>query len=47
MAKSGNDIKRRELALKEQRTASEIKEIEARAVQIGVQAAYAAMQAGR
>ncbi|HFB7600992.1 TPA: hypothetical protein ACE8TO_001375 [Neisseria gonorrhoeae] len=46
LAKSGNDIKRRELALKEQRTASEIKEIEARAVQIGVQAAYAAMQAG-
>lgn len=44
--KANIDIKQREIELKERRADSEIKEIEARAVQIGVQAAYAAMQAG-
>ena len=46
LAKSGNEIKQAELALKERLAASEIKERDARAVQIGVQAAYAAMQSG-
>ena len=46
LAKAGNDIKLKELELKQQLSASEIKEREAKAVQIGVQAAYAAMQAG-
>ncbi len=39
-------LKRRELELKERKAESEIKEIDARSVQIGVQAAYSAMQAG-
>ena len=43
---AGNEIKQRELDIKERKAGSEIKEIESRAVQIGVQAAYAAMQAG-
>lgn len=46
LAKSGADLKMRELGIKERRTDSEIAEIQARAVQIGVQAAYSAMQAG-
>jgi len=46
LAKSGADIKHRELDLKEKRATSEIKEIDARAVQIGVQAAFSAMQGG-
>lgn len=46
LAQAGNDIKLRELELKERKAASEIKEIDARSVQIGVQAAYSAMQAG-
>ena len=46
LAKAGNDIKQAELALKERLADSEIKERDARAVQIGVQAAYAAMQSG-
>jgi hypothetical protein len=46
LANAGMEIKLREVALKERRSESEIAEIEARAVQIGVQAAYAAMQAG-
>ena len=46
LAKAGNDLKARDLDLKERRTESEIAEIQARAVQIGVQAAYSAMQAG-
>lgn len=41
-----NELKGRELDLKERRGESEVKEIEARAVQIGVQAAFSAMQAG-
>jgi len=46
LAKSGAELKMRELALKEQRTDAEIEQIRAQAVQIGVQAAYSAMQAG-
>lgn len=46
LAKAGNDIKLRELELKERKAGSEIKEIDAKAVQIGVQAAFSAMQAG-
>lgn len=46
LAESGNDIKLRELELKERKAGSEIREIDARSVQIGVQAAYSAMQAG-
>ena len=42
----GNELKLRELELKERKAGSEIKELDARSVQIGVQAAYAAMQAG-
>lgn len=46
LAQAGNDIKLRELELKERKAGSEIKEIDARSVEIGVKAAYAAMQAG-
>lgn len=46
LAQAGNYIKLRELELKERKAGSEIKEIDARSVQIGVQAAYSAMQAG-
>ncbi|SFI69690.1 hypothetical protein SAMN05216206_2768 [Pseudomonas guineae] len=46
LQKSGVDVKMRELAMKERKSESEIAEIQARAVQIGVQAAYSAMQAG-
>ena len=46
LVKANNDIKQREIEIKERKSSSEIKEIEARAVQIGVQAAYSAMQAG-
>jgi len=46
LADAGIDLKRRELELKERKAVSEIKEIDARSVQIGVQAAYSAMQAG-
>lgn len=46
LADAGNEIKLRELELKERKAGSEIKEIDARSVQIGVQAAYSAMQAG-
>ncbi|HCK29044.1 portal protein [Acinetobacter ursingii] len=46
LAQAGNDIKLRELELKERKAGSEIKEIDARSVQIGVQASYSAMQAG-
>lgn len=41
-----NELKAREVELKERRGESEIREIESRAVQIGVQAAFSAMQAG-
>lgn len=46
LAKAGVEIKQAELAIKEKLAQSQIKESDARAVQIGVQAAYAAMQAG-
>lgn len=46
LADAGIDLKRRELELKERKASSEIREIDARSVQIGVQAAYSAMQAG-
>lgn len=43
---SGNDLKARELDIKERKADSEIKGLDAKAVQIGVQAAFSAMQAG-
>ena len=46
LAKSGADLKMREIAIKERKSESEIGEIQARMVQIGVQAAYSAMQGG-
>lgn len=46
LAKSGHEIKQAELAIKQKLADSQVKEIDARSVQIGVQAAYAAMQAG-
>lgn len=46
LAKAGNDIKLRELEIKERKADSEISGLNAKAVQIGVQAAFSAMQAG-
>ncbi|PKH81142.1 hypothetical protein [Psychrobacter sp. 4Bb] len=46
LAKAGNDIKQRELDIKELKAGSEIKKIDAESVQIGVAAAYSAMQGG-
>jgi hypothetical protein len=46
LAKSGTDIKLREVAIKERKSEVEIEEIQKRAVQIGVQTAFAAMQGG-
>lgn len=46
LVKAGNDIKLRELELKERKADSEIKGLDAKAVQIGVQSAFAAMQGG-
>lgn len=46
LAKAGTDLKARELDLKERKADSEIKGLDAKAVQIGVQAAFSAMQAG-
>ena len=46
LAKAGNELKARELDLKERKTDAEIKQIMAQAVQIGVQAAFSAMQGG-
>ncbi|WP_157686305.1 portal protein [Kingella negevensis] len=46
LAKSSNELKRAELEIKRKVADSEVKANEARAVQIGVQAAFAAMQAG-
>lgn len=46
LAKAGNEFKAREIAIKERKVDSEIKGIDAKSVQIGVQAAYSAMQAG-
>lgn len=46
LAKAGNDLKARELDMKERLTDAQIKQIVGKAVQDGVQAAYSAMQAG-
>ncbi len=46
LAKSGAELKMRELAIKEGRSEAEIEKITAQAVQIGVQTAYSALQAG-
>lgn len=46
LAKAGNELKARELDMKEARNDAEIKKIMAQAVQIGVQAAFSAMQGG-
>ena len=46
LAKSGADIKMREVALKEKKGEVEIQKLLAEAVQIGVQSAFSAMQAG-
>lgn len=46
LAKAGNELKQRELQIKERKVDSEVKNLDAKAVQIGVQAAFAAMQAG-
>jgi len=46
LAKAGNDIKMREIELKERKAGSEVKKIDAESVQIGVAAAYSAMQGG-
>lgn len=43
---AGTELKARELDIKERKADGEISEINARAVQIGVQAAFSAMQAG-
>lgn len=43
---AGNELKERELQIKERKADSEVKNLDAKAVQIGVQAAFAAMQAG-
>lgn len=44
LAKSGTELKMRELAMKEGKTDAEIEKIRRESVQIGVQAAYSAMQ---
>ncbi|TWH63838.1 hypothetical protein LX59_03090 [Azomonas agilis] len=46
LAKSNAELKLRELAIKERASDADIERIRAQAVQIGVQAAYSAMQAG-
>ncbi|MDI3512633.1 MAG: hypothetical protein PWQ61_3400, partial [Betaproteobacteria bacterium] len=46
LARAGNDLKARELDLKERLGDAEIKRLMAEAVQTGVQAAFSAMQAG-
>lgn len=46
LAESDRAIKERELDLKERKTDSEVKNLDAKAVQIGVQAAFSAMQGG-
>ena len=43
---AGHDLKARELDMKERKTEAEIKQIMAQAVQVGVQAAFSAMQGG-
>jgi hypothetical protein len=47
LEKAGIELKAREVAIKESKQQAEIQEINNRAVQVGVQAAYAAMQAGQ
>jgi hypothetical protein len=47
LAQAGHDLKARELDLKERKGDAEIQAIMAQAVQTGVQAAFAAMQAGQ
>ena len=47
LAQAGHDLKTRELDLKERKGDAEIQAIMAQAVQTGVQAAFAAMQAGQ
>lgn len=44
--RAGLDLKEREVAIKERKADSEVKGLDAKAVQIGVQAAFSAMQAG-
>ena len=46
LAKAGTDLKARELDMKERLTDAQIKELMAKAVQTGVQAAFSAMQGG-
>lgn len=46
LAKANTDLKKRELDIKERKTDSEVKNIDAKSVQVGVQAAFSAMQAG-
>lgn len=46
LAKAGNDLKARELDMKERKTEAEIRKLMADAVQVGVQAAFASMQGG-
>lgn len=46
LVKAANDIKMRELEIKELKADSEIKNLEAKAVQTGVSSAYSAMQGG-
>lgn len=46
LVKAGNDLKARELDMKERLTDAQIKQTMAQAVQIGVQAAFSAMQGG-
>ena len=46
LVKAGHELKVRELELKERKGDSEIKNLDARSVQVGVQAAFSAMQAG-
>lgn len=46
LAKAGNDIKLREVELKERKADSEIKGMDAKTVQVMVQAMFAAMQSG-
>lgn len=47
LVKAGNELKVRELDIKERKTDAEINAIVAKAVQTGVQAAFSAMQAGQ
>jgi len=46
LAKANTDLKERELDIKERKADSEVKNLDAKAVQVGVQAAFSAMQAG-